>query len=102
MCTVSMVTDHYLDKWQPHFQTLPPTWQVPPLGRLGISRDEFDALRREVEELKSLLVRAKAYDERTGQPDCENDEKMETVRKIAALVGINLDDVIGKAKEAGR
>jgi len=65
---------------------------------INVSREEFDRLKRDVEEMKALLKRAKEYDERNGEPDCEIDEKMATLRKVAELVGVNLDDVIGKEK----
>lgn len=46
------------------------------------TEEEFDALKREIEEMKKLLMKAKEYDERTGQPDCEMDDKVELLRKI--------------------
>ena len=39
---------------------------------------------------------AKEYDERNNEPDCEVDEKMDLLRRVAKLVGVDLDDVIGK------
>lgn len=91
-----MVADHYMEKWQDRYQR---QMMWPQVVELLVSRQEFDELRREVAELKSLLARAKEYDERTGQADCESDEKMAVVRQVAKLVGINLDDVIGKPAE---
>lgn len=92
MCTVSMVTDHfrdgYLNRWPQPQST---TFTIPP-----ISREEFDALKREVEDMKKLLLRAKEYDERNGEPDCEMEEKVAIVKKVAELVGVNLDEVFGK------
>jgi hypothetical protein len=88
MCTVSMVADHYQDKWRHIYdQYTSPTY-------VGPTRAEFDALKKEVEDLKALLKRAKEYDVRNNEPDCEIAEKMEVLRKIAQLVGISLDDVI--------
>ena len=108
MCVVSMVGDHYRDKWIP-------TWQFPDqpfkpfdpekrrndredivkiLTGQPISREEFDALKREVEELKELLKRAVQYDNDTGQADCETDSKMALLRKIAQAVGIDLDEIL--------
>lgn len=99
MCVVSMVGDHYADKWQPRI----PEWfpyepvrnpgVVTPL--INITREEFDALKQDVEEMKQLLKRAKDYDERNGEPDCEIDEKMDLLRHVAKLVGVDLDDVLG-------
>lgn len=34
--------------------------------------------------------------ERNHEPECEVDEKMDLLRKVAKLVGIDLDDVLGK------
>ena len=58
-----------------------------------VSREEFDALKKEMEELKKLLKAAKEYDEKTGQPDCHMDEKVELIKKIAELVGVDLKGI---------
>jgi hypothetical protein len=55
-----------------------------------VNREEFDALKRDVEEMKALLKRAKEYDERT----CENAEKVALIRKVAKLVGVDLREVL--------
>lgn len=61
-----------------------------------VSRADFDALKREVEEMKKLLLRAKKYDEETGQPDCEMEDKVALLKKVAQLVGVDLSEVFGK------
>lgn len=96
MCTVSMIGDFYRDKWKE--QTwFPPGHYVTPIS--PVSREEFDALKKEVLDMKELLKRAKAYDERNGEPDCEIAEKMDLLRKVAEMVGVNLEDVLkGAAK----
>lgn len=99
MCVVSMVGDHYRDTWgpQPWFEPLiNPVPQYP--APAPVSREDFDELKRQVMEMKELLKRAKEYDERNGEPECEIDEKMDLLRKVAKMVGIDLDDVIGAAK----
>jgi hypothetical protein len=58
------------------------------------TQEQFDALRKEVEALKKLLKAAKIYDEETGQPDCETEEKIGMLKKIAALLGVDLNDVL--------
>lgn len=90
MCTVSMISDHYMDKWN---NPTPQQWVItnPP----EVSREEFDELKRDVLEMKELLKRAKKYDEENGEPDCEIEEKMELLRRVAKLVGVDLNDVIG-------
>lgn len=101
-----MIGDHYRDMWQPkpwYPNTLPaqmPTGPAPIIiNQPEITRAEFDELKRQVLEMKELLKRAKEYDERTGQADCEMDEKMAILRKVAQLVGINLDDVLKPAAQ---
>jgi hypothetical protein len=85
-----MVGDHYQDKWRQPYQQ---TWTTWPTN--APSRQEFDALKKEVEDMKELLKRAKLYDEQNNEPNCEIKEKMEFLRNVAKLVGIDLDDVIG-------
>ena len=98
MCTVSnigtgwgvTVPDRY--PWiQPYVQPYaPPMPAVIP----GVSQFEFDRLKREVEELRKLLAAAKAFDAATGQPDCEVDEKVALIKRIAEIVGVDLGDVL--------
>jgi hypothetical protein len=92
-----MIGDHYMEKWAPR------SWFEPHIypGNGGpavtftqpaaITREEFDALRREVAEMKELLQRAKAYDERNNEPECELEAKMDVLRKVAKLVGAELE-----------
>lgn len=90
MCTVSMIGDHFNDKWkQPPYQQI--FTNIP-----DVSRAEFESLKKEVEEMKALLKRAKEYDEKNNEPNCEIEEKMAMLRKFADAVGIDLDDVIKK------
>jgi hypothetical protein len=90
MCAVSAVGGY----WQQQLPTYPsyPTIINNPSE---VSKADFDALRREVEELKNLLMAAKKFDDATGQPDCEMDEKVALIKKIAAIVGVDLGDVFG-------
>jgi len=90
MCTVSMIGDHFNNKWnQPYYQQ---TFT----NLSSISKQEFDALKKEVEDMKQLLIRAKIYDEKNNEPNCEIEEKIETLRKIADLMGVDLNDVFKK------
>jgi hypothetical protein len=99
-----MIGDHYRDLWKDR-HWYPNTTPMPDGGGWTISapqvsRAEFEDLKRQVLEMKELLKRAKAYDEATGQPDCEIDDKMDLLRKIAKAVGVDLDDVLLRAKPA--
>lgn len=102
MCSVSMIGDHYRDMWEP--KPWYPGPAVPMPTRMStvfypppeITRAEFDDLKRQVSEMVELLKRAKKYDADSGQPDCEMDEKMDLLRKVAKLVGVDLDGAIAK------
>ena|SRR5690242_1190829 len=103
MCTVSMVGDFYGDKFRgiPYKPWEPPTDWRPEAARtqpivIKDHTEEIAALRREIADMKDLLRRAIKYDERSGQPECFNDDKIAFLRKVAESVGISLDDVFGK------
>ena len=111
MCVVSMVGDHYNDKWKDLYNQQPTITQpIPvypsvitvgdntPIGTNNIfpTREEFDALKKEVEEMKKLLIKAKIYDEKNNEPNCEMEEKITLLKKVAELVGISLNDVFVK------
>lgn len=91
MCAVSFVGDFYSDKWrQPNYGPIYVTGNE-------VTRFEFDALKKEVLEMKELLMRAKKYDEETGQPDCEMEDKVALLKKVAELVGVDLKEVFKNA-----
>lgn len=91
-----MVGDHFTDKWnEPPQRDLINRWIHTPSE---VSRAEFDKLKAEVQEMKKLLERAKKYDEANKEPNCEMEDKMAKLRQIAALVDIDLEDIIGTAK----
>lgn len=95
MCVISMVGDHYSDRWRPMVTPPYPSTAAPSNVFVGVSRAEFEALKAEVEEMKALLAAAKRIDELTGQPDCEQADKVKILRQVADLVGVSLDDVLG-------
>ncbi len=101
MCTVSMVGDHYRDLLPNKYPWIPTDWPSSPNQTLPadyVPRSEFEALKREIEDMKKLLERAVAYDERNNEPHCEMEDKVALLKKVAAMVGVSLDDVLGEAK----
>lgn len=103
MCVYSMISDHYWEKWVPRHPrpwTLPdfpgyPRTPEPPQPYIHpatspVSPEEFKKLAEEVEELRKLLERARKYDERTGQPECELDEKRKALKKLAEELGVDI------------
>lgn len=95
MCMVSNIGDG----WKDQFPQKWPHWNPIPFSAPEVSRTEFEALRQEMLELKKLLQAAKKFDELTGQPHCEIDEKVALIKAIAKLVGVDLADVFEKPKK---
>lgn len=93
MCTVSFIGDQWTERYP---QRYPDFYPVPTIIPPGASKEEVDALRNEVAELKKLLGAAKEFDDATGQPDCETEEKVGLLRRLGRLLGIDLDDVLVK------
>lgn len=89
MCFVSFIGDYwrqgapYTHPWIGTGVVIPPE----------VTREEVDALRKEIQELRELLLAAKKFDNATGQPDCEMDEKVELLKRVADLVGVDLSEV---------
>jgi hypothetical protein len=106
MCVVSNVGDYYgrtfprdYPDWFPN--TMPitfPQQPIMPVVPAGVSQEEFDALKKEVEKMKKLLKKAKEIDEATEQPNCEMEDKVAMLKRLAALVGVDLKDVFGERK----
>lgn len=96
-----MVGDHYRDKWtnpeSPFYPfTYPPfiPTQPPEPFPDTIKREEFEALKKEVEEMKKLLERAVEYDKRTNQPHCEMEDKVAILKKVAEAFGVDLKGLL--------
>ncbi len=96
MCVVSMISDFYQDKWRipsnPNPQPYTWTTTTTPLFK-DITREEFDSLKKEVEDMKALLIKAKIYDEKNNEPNCEMENKVAFLKEVAKFVGIDLEDV---------
>ena len=91
MCVVSNVGDFYSRRWPEQYP-----WIQPGTGTVttGVSREEFEALRREVERMVELLKMAKQIDEEIEQAECETEDKVALLRKVAEIFGISLEDVL--------
>lgn len=88
MCTVSNIGDYWTDRTIP-YKYPNVDWNSP-----VISIHEFEQLKKDVEALKELLKAAKHFDEVVGEPDCEHEEKVALIKKIADLVGVDLKGII--------
>ena len=93
MCTVSFIGDQWGKTIPQQYPWVQPYIQPYVTTQPEISRAEFDALKREMSELKKLLLAAKEYDAAMGEPDCEIDEKVVLLKRLAEFVGVDLTDV---------
>lgn len=94
MCVVSMIMDHYEDKWkhyvpQQPWTTGPGIYVVPPL-----TNEEINQIRQDAIELRKLLERAREYDRKNNEPDCELEEKRKKVKELAKLLGLGELDFV--------
>lgn len=78
MCSVSFVMDHHYDKWKDY----PRTHEVVPSAP-AISQEE-------IEEFRKLLERAREYDRKMNQPDCELEEKRNRLKELANELGVEI------------
>lgn len=101
MCVVSMVGQTYSDDYwrrqiQPNLQpSLPGTSELYSVTIKGLppTREEFDALKREVEFMKKMLEAAAKYDVENNEPHCEMEDKVAILKKIAEAMGVDLGEV---------
>lgn len=102
MCVVSNIGDDYSrrDKWPlwpeqyPFPDRTPVT--IPENGtsfRISQLEKNYEELRSQVEQMKRELEAAKKQDEEDGNPDCEMEDKIVILRKIAAALGVDLSEV---------
>ena len=90
MCTYSMIMDHYWDKWQPYRTTPPMPVQWPFWPPSPMFPAQPGPTTAEIEEFSILLAKAKEYDKRTGQEDCELESKKDKIRQLATELGITI------------
>jgi len=85
MCVYSVIVDHYYDKWVP----LAPPWTPvgPPLPWPPVPQ----ITQQELDEFRELLRKAKEYDAKHNQPDCELESKKEKVRELAEKLGVTVE-----------
>ena len=112
MCTVSMIGDHYGEKWPQKLPEAFPMWPTrphktfipngdlrPPFDVTKISREEFDELKKDVLEMKELLKRAFKYDAEHNQPHCEHPEKVAILKEVSTAVGVDISEFFGDHKK---
>lgn len=94
MCVASMIYDHYWDKWSPLRPA--PTWvpaepivvpTAPPLYPVVVPPA---ITPEEIAEFRRLMERAREYDKKHNQPDCELEEKRRKIKELADALGVEI------------
>jgi hypothetical protein len=85
MCVVSMIMDHYQEKWTPLVPAVQPwPFVITPVNTQTPITDA------EIVEFRKLLDRAREYDKRNNEPDCELDAKVQALKQLAKVLGVEL------------
>lgn len=103
MCVMSMVADTWTGDWwkreivTPYTPPSPlqpadtPEWVKAFVG--AVTRAEFEALKKEIAELKELLKAAGRFDRETGQPNCEKPDKLRLIAALAEALGVDFREL---------
>lgn len=97
MCAVSMIMDNQYDNWryrfpQPVIPMAPQQPYYPPSVPSAIPTPNIPTAQ-EIEEFRKLLERAREYDKKHNEPDCEMEEKRQKLLDLADALGIKIDFV---------
>lgn len=94
MCVVSNIGGYIQREWgepwtvpyrPPKIRPYPDVKPYVPPPYNGPTKEQF-------EELLELIRAGKRFDEKTGQPDCEIEEKKAYLRKLAEWVGVEIPE----------
>lgn len=88
-----MIVDHYYEKWD---QYPPPPQPIvtPPIiisPTVVPVQPQPTISPEEIEEFKRLLERAREYDKKNGEPECELESKKEKLKKLAEELGVEIE-----------
>lgn len=84
MCVVSMIVDHYRDKWDPWKPLTPGGFPANPLTPKLPTKEEI------AEFYELLKKKAREYDAKNNQSDCELEEKKQKLLDLAKELGIDI------------
>ena len=93
MCVVSMIMDHYDDKWNKKIQE-PQTIKYEPGDGVDIPGAIYPfpfITKEEIEEFRQLLERGREYDKRNNEPDCEMESKRQRILDLAKELGVEIN-----------
>lgn len=89
MCVVSMMIDHKTEKWR---QLVPQTTD-PYFLQLPYQRSQMGPSKAELDEFRELLRKAREYDKKNSEPECEMADKKRILKEIAEKLGVDVSFV---------
>ena len=92
MCVYSMIMDHYDNVWGRRTSTDPfvKPYEVP--NQLLFTPVVAPLVTsQEIQEFKELLARAREYDAKNHEPECELESKKLKLRELAKELGVEID-----------
>lgn len=95
MCVLSFVGDNWSRRIPESYPWTGADFNITQT-QYGPSREEFEALKKDLELMREELKAAKAQDIAEGNPDCEMEEKVALLKKVAEICGVDLSEVFGK------
>lgn len=84
MCTVSMVMDHFRERFDRSWPTVHPGW-LEPVQKLDVPPSMVEEMRQLLKDFREAVEKAKRVDELTRQPDCVDAEKAQLIERVALL-----------------
>jgi hypothetical protein len=97
MCVVSMIMDGRYDDWYRRYYP-PYTPYEPPFIQPTFPPVQPFPTQLELDEFKRLLERAREYDKKNNEPNCEMEEKKQKLKKLAKDLGVDISFVDDKGK----
>jgi len=78
-----MIMEHKYDEWVRRYvpTVTAPVWVIPQVQL---------PTQQEIDEFRRLLDRAREYDKRHNEPDCEMEEKRTKLKKLAEELGVDI------------
>ena len=89
MCAMSMVMQHQFEIWDDRYRTSNPLRNYGPPFPTG----------REIEEFHKLFNKAREYDKKNNEPECEMEEKKELLLELAEKLGVDISFIDEDSQE---
>lgn len=98
MCVYSMIADSWIDRLTPMVPAQPPIFPPPVVVPIP---NPTPSILVDFKFLEEQLRKAAEYDRKNNEPDCELEEKKETLRRLAKQLGVEISFPGEQKKEGG-